>query len=199
MSVSEDEETSSTLLSRARLNESEAWEKIVQLYSPLIFRWCRLSGLSATDTDSVGRNVFLAVGQGLADFRHSGPKRSFREWLRFVTREKITDFVQRTEQDRAGAAENIRLHTVLQDDDESEETTREESRLLHDQAIASIRNEFSEQDWQAFFRSVANAESPRSIAADLGVSVTNVYLARSRIRKRLRLYFSDLIDEKYHS
>ena len=60
-------------MERARLKEAEAWDKLVTLYGPLVYRWCRRWGLQPKDAENVGQEVFLRVFQGLAAFRR-GPR-----------------------------------------------------------------------------------------------------------------------------
>ncbi|HUT93224.1 MAG TPA: hypothetical protein VMY37_27415 [Thermoguttaceae bacterium] len=36
---------SSTLLDRVRAQRPEAWQRLVDLYGPVVCRWCRQSGL----------------------------------------------------------------------------------------------------------------------------------------------------------
>ena len=38
--------TSLSLLERARNRDSEAWRRLVELYSPLVFFWARRAGLA---------------------------------------------------------------------------------------------------------------------------------------------------------
>jgi RNA polymerase sigma-70 factor (ECF subfamily) len=53
--------TSLSLLARAKVNEVHGWQKIVDLYSPLVFFSCRRSGLGREDAADVLQNVWQAV------------------------------------------------------------------------------------------------------------------------------------------
>jgi RNA polymerase sigma-70 factor (ECF subfamily) len=70
-----------------------------------------------------------------------------------------------------------------------------EVAILYRQAIELIRGEFSERDWQAFDLVVLREQSPRETAEMLQVSVNTVYLAKSRILRRLREEFAEAIGE----
>src|SRR5436309_2947113 len=50
--------TSLSLLARARTREAAAWERLVDLYAPLVYHWCRRCGLSAEDSADVFQEVF---------------------------------------------------------------------------------------------------------------------------------------------
>lgn len=58
-----------------------------------------------------------------------------------------------------------------------------------------IRGEFHETTWQAFWRTCVSGESVAVVAAELGTSPGNVYVARSRIIARLREKISGVEDD----
>ncbi|HEY5314701.1 MAG TPA: hypothetical protein VIK18_19360, partial [Pirellulales bacterium] len=57
---------------------------------------------------------------------------------------------------------------------------------LCQRAMALVRNEFSDTAWQAFLRVVVDQQPPNLAASELEISVNSVYLAKSRILRRLR-------------
>jgi RNA polymerase sigma-70 factor (ECF subfamily) len=61
-------------------------------------------------------------------------------------------------------------------------------------ALECVRGEFEPRTWQAFWRAFVDGHAPADIAADLGLTVNAVYLAKSRILRRLREEFAALID-----
>jgi len=60
--------TSSSLLERAKARDPQAWERLVELYGPLVYQWCRRWGISATDSQDVVQELFRAVASGIARF-----------------------------------------------------------------------------------------------------------------------------------
>ncbi len=194
VSYSEDsQQTSSSLLDRARLNDQTAWKRIVELYAPLVYRWCRKSGLQPSDAENVGQDVFFKVANGLAGFQHDDSKHTFRGWIRVITRNSILDYFKK---DRIGAS-RLPEYDILADERESDGsslTVSEETSLLYQKAVELIESEFSAVDFQAFQRVVVNEQPAKLVAEELGVSVNVVYLAKSRITKRVRDEFKDLID-----
>src|SRR5271165_1969918 len=92
---------SSTLLSQLQANRPEAWQRFVRLYSPMIYRWCRRSGVTADDAADVLQEVLAAVIRHVSDFRRDGPHDSFTAWLATLTRSKVSDHYRR----RHGRAE----------------------------------------------------------------------------------------------
>ena len=52
-------------------------------------------------------------------------------------------------------------------------------------AAAEVRDTFAPATWQAFWRTAVEGRSAAAVAAELGLSVGAVYVARSRVLARL--------------
>jgi RNA polymerase sigma-70 factor (ECF subfamily) len=187
------------LLVRVKARDREAWERLVGLYGPLVFRWCRQAGVSAADAPDVGQEVFKAVARKVNDFRRERAGDSFRGWIRTITRHKVIDHLRarQAEVPAAGGSEALtRLQQVpsLEADESGSVSDAEEKKLLYRKAVELIRKEFEERTWQAFLRVVVEEQRPADVAAGLGMTVNAVYLARSRVLRRLRQEFEELVD-----
>lgn len=192
-------EPSSSLLNRIREYDQIAWERLVSLYSPLIYRWCRLAGLQPADAADVGQQVFLAVARQVCGFSRDRGAGSFRAWLRTLTRYSVCDHyraMQTKEEKTEGANALERLEKIAAEElaktDPAAE--RDEESLLFHRAITLMQAEFAETTWQAFWQVVVDGRSASDVSRDLGMSANAVYLARGRVLRRLREEFSDLMD-----
>jgi RNA polymerase sigma-70 factor (ECF subfamily) len=195
-----DGEPSSSLLVHARDGDPWAWGRLVSLTTPLVHRWCRCAGVPAADIPDVGQEVYWAVVGRLGAFRRDRPGDSFRGWLRTITQNKVRDYWRRKKAQLPAAlgreASAAQGHWPPEEDSAGEDTDlAEEKRLLYQRAVELIQAEFEEKTWQAFWRVEIEEQAPAEVAADLGMSVNAVYLAKSRVRKRLRDEFADLLDE----
>jgi hypothetical protein len=74
--------TSSSLIKRAQARDPEAWERLVELYSPLVYYWFRGTRLPAEDAADLMQEVFRSVSVGIARFAHNSNQASFRDFLR---------------------------------------------------------------------------------------------------------------------
>src|SRR5205823_2745316 len=63
-------------------------------------------------------------------------------------------------------------------------------------AAEQIRPEFKDTTWQAFWRTAVEGQSGPATAAQLGLSVGAVHVARSRVLARLRELARQLLDEE---
>jgi RNA polymerase sigma-70 factor (ECF subfamily) len=190
-------EPSSSLLNRVRVHDQAAWERLVNLYSPLVFEWCRRGGLQAADAADVGQQVFLSVARGVREFHREGEGGSFRAWLRTITRNRLCDYFRavRTHGDRAVGGDGLqKLEEMIEDSVASDpDADHAEEALLFRRATELMRAEFEERTWQAFWKVVIDGGRPAEVALELGMSPNAVYLARGRVLRRLREEFGDLL------
>jgi len=188
--------TSTSLLERARGQDKQAWERLVDLYTPLVYAWCRRSGLQPADAADVGQEVFRAVARGLTGFRRDRAGDTFRGWLRTITRNKLRDFADARKRYPPGAGGSDAAYQVEQlPDQEPEADLTADRQLLYQRALEVVRTEFEERTWQAFWLVVVEDVSADEAARQLGVSLNAVYLAKSRVLRRLREEFADLIED----
>jgi RNA polymerase sigma-70 factor, ECF subfamily len=189
-----DNATSLSLLERVRSADQDAWQKLVTLYGPLVFHWCRVGGAGAEDAQDVMQEVFLAVSGGLKEFRHEHPG-SFRGWVRGITRHKLLDHYrrrQRQPQAAGGTDAWQRIEEVRDPVSESEEDAAEVSGL-YQRALDLIKGEFEERTWRAFWRVTVDDQPTDLVAAELGMSAVAVRIAKSRVLGRLREEVGDLV------
>jgi RNA polymerase sigma-70 factor (ECF subfamily) len=183
---------SSSLLDRLIDNDSEAWKRIVRLYYPLVRAWCQRGGLHPQDAADVAQEVFRALATGVARFRREGGQNSFRGWLYGITQRQLL------EPKATGGSEALAWFTGLPeaDGDGSSATSLaevDERRHLLRRAVELLREGVKERTWQAFWRATVEGHAPADIAADLGMSVNAVYVAKARLLARLRGEFGELI------
>jgi RNA polymerase sigma-70 factor, ECF subfamily len=192
------ESTSGTLIDRVKLGESEAWRRLEYLYSPLV-RWrCRHAGLTEADAEDIVQEVFKTVSEKIGSFqKRPGP--SFRSWLKSITRYKLGDYIRRSRdpaRGEGGTDAQLALGRIPDDtggsameDDEDDPSDR---RRLVLQALRSVSSGFEPRSRQAFWLVVVENRRPADVAAELGMTPTAVYIAKSRILGRLREVLADL-------
>jgi RNA polymerase sigma-70 factor (ECF subfamily) len=200
------EQTSLSLLARVRAGESQAWQRLVALYRPLIFYWCRRAGIGDDDAEDVVQEVFQVAAQRIESFRRDRPSDSFRGWLCGITRNKIL-LLRRRQLNQPQAAGGSDMHRRMEqlegspdaggfdaDPDGAEPGDADAISELFGRALEQVRGEFASQTWTAFWRTVVAGEPPRNVADELGVSATAVRMAKSRVLRRLRLEVGDLVE-----
>src|SRR5207248_8062752 len=85
--------TSTSLLDRLlQPQDTAAWQRLLDLYTPLIRGWLRRHGLAHDDADDVVQEVLTVVVRRLPDFQHNQRRGAFRAWLRTITVNCLRDF-----------------------------------------------------------------------------------------------------------
>ena len=188
--------TSRSLLGRVQADDAGAWKRLVDLYAPLVFEWCRRTGLQNHDVADVFQEVFQAVVVHVSNFRKERQGDTFRGWLRRITQNKLRDYFRRRERDPRGAggssalAQMAQFPEPLSNDNELPDDHAE--RGLFARGLAQIKSEFENRTWAAFWQTVVMGRSAIDVAADLSMSPGAVRVAKSRVLHRLREELGDL-------
>lgn len=187
-------ETSSSLLARAKSHDQEAWSSLVSLYAPIVYSWCRRWGAEPQVATQIGKTVLEHVFHKLRDVEANLNKESFREWLFKLTRREYVNQVHA--QHLSGDEElNPDEETALfRDLEQMEQNLNVEQQLLYQRAFDLVRKSYSPQDWGAFSELYLKQRPATEIAIELEISVDAVYVAKSKILRRLRLEFNDLLE-----
>ena len=85
--------TSTSLLERLRLSpDGAAWERFVEIYGPMIYRWLRQFGLQDQDAGDLGQEVLLTVVRAMPGFQYDPQHGFFRGWLRGIVVNQLRGF-----------------------------------------------------------------------------------------------------------
>jgi RNA polymerase sigma-70 factor (ECF subfamily) len=194
MATSLSTSTSPSLLDRVRQRDGDAWSRLARLYTPLVYRWARQSGLQANDAADIAQEVFLAVASHIEGFDHDRDGATFRGWLWTITRNKVRLHFRR-KAGRPDARGGTDAHRFLHDQAEpvdapadggdSEPGGFDAQRSLVHRALELVRQDFQPQTWQAFLRFAMAGQSAVEIAAELGMTPAAVRQAKYRVLSRL--------------
>lgn len=61
--------TSLSLLERVKADDQQAWQRLVDLYTPLVCHWCARWQVTGADADDIVQDVFLAVSVSIERFQ----------------------------------------------------------------------------------------------------------------------------------
>jgi RNA polymerase sigma-70 factor (ECF subfamily) len=182
-------ETRFSLIGRLRDHDDEqAWNEFALLYQPLIFRIARSRGLQHADAAEVTQDVLGRVAGAVEQWTPDPAKGSFRGWLYRITRNLTIDYLRRDHRRPVNLdfTSGQNLDAIADPaDPQSREFETEFRRSLFELAAAHIKGEFQPRTWQAFWRSAVEGVEVAAVAAELEMTVGAVYIARSRVMKRL--------------
>lgn len=166
-----------------------AWREFEDRYGDLIRSVGLRRGLQPADCDDVAQEVMLALTRSLSGFEYDPERGRFRGYLKAITGHIIFQKLRQNKGLRALSTDDAVADV---DGAASMEVLWEvEWRQYHMRlAMRSIENEFNELDRLAFTQYALEGDSVSNTANALGLSVEQVYQAKSRILRRL----SELIE-----
>lgn len=186
---------SSMFLADVQQMDPEGWSRLVNTFGPIVYRWCRTSGVRDSDASDLVQDVFTSVARGIGQFEREKNEGSFRSWLATITRNRIRDHFRRQANNHpaeGGTAALDRLQQHQADDLDSSICADSMHSPLVRRVLESVRVEFEETTWQAFWQTTVDGKQASIVAEDVGISVASVYQAKSRVLRRLRLRMAEL-------
>jgi RNA polymerase sigma factor (sigma-70 family) len=189
MAAEREVDTSVTLLERLQNNpgDPQAWDLFVARYQPRIHAWCLNWGLQATDAEDVAQEVLVKLFAALRKFQYDRA-RSFRAWLKTVTKNAWCDFLAAQRKDpgrNAGPIEQIADSSAAQSDLVRQIEDAFDTELL-DLAMHRVKKRVKPATWQAFQLTVVEGLSGVEAAQKLQMPVAHVFVAKNRVQKMLQ-------------
>ncbi len=167
-------------------SDTEAWSLFAEVYSPWIYGFLRRNGCQHEDAADLTQEVLGAVSGSIGKLAYDRGRGTFRGWLLTITRNKLirSRSKRRPHDDALPIAEEM-LADLAAGPIEAEWEEQEKRRLM-EWACDRVRHRFKGPTWRAFHLTALEQKSPADVAAELGISVGAVYIARSRVIRALR-------------
>jgi RNA polymerase sigma-70 factor (ECF subfamily) len=182
-------QTSATLLARLRQVPADqaAWAQFTERYGRKIYAWCRQWNLQQADAEDVTQTVLVKLAEKMRTFDYD-PARSFRAWLKTITRHAWSDYWSgRKAVVAAGGSHALEmLHTVEAREDLVRRLDGEFDRELLDEAMARVRLRVLPRTWEAFERTALRGQSGAEAAKALDMKVATVFVAKGKVQKMLQ-------------
>ena len=184
--------TSVSLLERLRQPANrDAWNRFVELYTPLLFQCGRRLGLQDQDAADLAQDVLVLLIHKLPEFSYD-PSRSFRGWLRTVTMNKWRENLRRAPV--LGTDANSQLADAPAAPDLPEFEEAEYRAYVIRRTLEMLQREYPTLTWKAFWEYHVQGRDPAAVATELGLTVGSVYAAKSRVLSQLRQQLEGLLD-----
>jgi RNA polymerase sigma factor (sigma-70 family) len=180
--------TRATLLVRLRQNrDTEAWTTFIDLYTPLVYRFCRSRGLQDADARDITQQVLAIVHKSIGKFEYDRARGRFRNWMGAVTAHEIARHLHKERRGGRGVGDGwgddiAALTSAAVDPAWVEEF----NSYIFQRALARIQPEFDAAVWQAFGLTWLHDVKPRDAAEQIGKPSAWVYKARYKVIERLR-------------
>lgn len=196
MPLIDEPKTRMSLLLRLRdPRDTQAWGDFVELYAPLVYRQARRTGLQDADAADITQEVFRVVAATINQFEYDTRRGEFRGWLYRVTQNKIRDAAAGRQTPGSG---DTAVHDLLAEQAAAgtpDDWNEEFRKSLLAWAYEQVRSRCEAETWKAFWLTAVEGLSGAEVAAQLGISVGAVYVAKSRVLVRLKELLAPWEDE----
>lgn len=185
-----DNSIASSLLYRAQNQENAAWDRVNELFGPLIHGWIRKSGILDSDAADISQQVLQQVFRNIGSFKRENSSDTFTGWVWTITKFKILDHFERQKHDLkadGGSVANQMIQQLSAEQLNSHVYDEESSAVkLTRKILTLVRSEFETKTWDAFWRATVEREKPAEIAQTMDMTLHAVYKAKSRVMRRVR-------------
>jgi RNA polymerase sigma-70 factor, ECF subfamily len=174
-------------------NDADAWTEFSDIYRLVIVKLASSRGLQSADAEDLAQKVLLSVSKHIVGWKPDPKRGRFRTWLQTIVRNATLNALSRIPQDAApGGTTAMRSLSDLPQN-EADVFDVEWKREALNWAAAQVRSEFEPATWDAFWLTAVEGQSPKSASAKTGKSLGAVYIARTRIMKRIRTKVDELL------
>jgi len=192
----------------ARLDNWEdqrTWDEFYKTYWKLIYSVGLKAGLRSDEAFDVVQETILSIAKQSQKNMYDPEKGSFKSWLMNMTRWRINDQFRKRKKDTA--------MNIAEWDDEGEKTSVidkmedpntgtlerlwdiEWKKNLADAALEKVKEQVSPKQYQIFDCYVIREWDAGKVQEQLGVSMSQVYLAKHRVGKILKKELAKLNDD----
>ncbi len=191
-------ETPVSLLERIRSGGGDSsWARLDDVFQPMIRRWLAQAGIAPSDVDDISQEVMIITLKKLPEFERQRTG-SFRAWLRNVTVNCLRDF-RKSARRKPLATDHTHFDQVIAELAAADSGLSRLWNAEHDQnllryLLKQVRAQFAQATLKAFTRVVLDERSPDEVAAELGMTVNAVFIAKSRVLAKLRETGAGLIE-----
>lgn len=179
--------TTTQLLDALRDPENQlVWEQIDSRYRPVIASFARRLGLRDADADEVAQQTLSEFVRAYRAGNYRRTEGRLSSWILGIAHNTARRFLR--QQRRTGAVEVGELEQPVDEASLREVWAQERDREIFNKAMAMLRDDSAMEDRTLLaFELVAIRGIRAAEAASMtGLSVDQVYVARSRVTKRLR-------------
>ncbi len=194
----EPQDTQKSLLQAAQSGESRAWQRLADLYRPLIAGWAARHVNGRQDAEDLAQEILLAVFRALPRFTHNGRRGAFRAWLRTIAVHCTSDHWTARRDETQGSGDSAVLGRLQDLEDPNGELARawdrEHDQFVLNRLLEEVAVEFEPQTMEAFRRVALDDQPAATVAEELNMSVGAVYTGKSRVLQRLRQLSEGLLE-----
>ncbi|HWL92153.1 MAG TPA: sigma-70 family RNA polymerase sigma factor [Phycisphaerae bacterium] len=177
-------------------SDLSAWTDFHRRYGELIRGFARRRGAQDADCDDVLQDVLVSLTRAMPQFSYDPQRGKFRSFLKTVVDRAVYKKLRQNPPDSSLDAFDG-YDAIGEGDGDADAAWESEWRHYHiRQAMQTIDVEFNQSDRLVFRHYVVGGKAPGETAELLGVTINQVYKAKSNILKRLSELIARQVEEE---
>ncbi len=170
--------------------DAPAWREFVDLYRPMLVRFARMRGLAGPDAEDVAQHCLEAVTRHIESFDYN-PSRGFRKWLRTLANNRVRELGRK----RGELPGDTHDFDRPQDREPTPESAWQQAWMIEhlNYCLRQIRARVEERTYNAFHRCAIDEQPVEQVCRELGMTPDQVYVAKSRVTRRLGKMMTELL------
>lgn len=175
--------TRTSLLEGVRdLRNPRDWSEFDRVYRPLLAGYARRRGLGDDEAEEIAQQCMAVIVERIGTFNR---RVSFRAWLRKMVDHKVSHhFSRRARVRRAGTTILNQAPGREPSPDDEWERQWNRTHLLY--CLNALRDNFASHTLRAFEMYVLEGRPVVDICRELNITPNQVYVAKARVKQRLR-------------
>ena len=183
--------TSATLLDKVKdVDDQISWDRLYELYHPLIIGFCRQKGCRDEMAYDVLQECMVTLMRVLPDFHYSPEKGNFRSFLLKIVERRIQDAFRRDKHHRkAFPATKTGFFNQLEDpnvDNSNQEWDKLWDYRLLKIALGTVKMKINSVTFQSFEMYVLKKKDAEEVARELKLNKNTVFQHKNRVIKLLQ-------------
>jgi RNA polymerase sigma-70 factor (ECF subfamily) len=173
--------------------DGPVWSEFDSRFRPIIRGVALRLGLSQEDASDVAQETLAAFVRDYRLGRYERGKGRLRTWVMAIARNRAIDLLRAQGRRRVSAGDSV-LGQVPDQDAVDAAWVEEERRAVYSAALEQLRGSarISGSNLRAFELVALRGLTPEAVAAECGISVEQVYLAKLRMAERLKKIVSEI-------
>ena len=180
--------TRSPLLVRLKdMDDQQAWQEFFDVYWTLLFNIARRAGMNEADAEEVVMDTVETVARKIDEFQYNRQSGRFKSWLLTILRNKLGDRFRKRKRmmEKRGltSIEEVGESQAVVDADLEKIWDTEWRKRVVDMALNRVKQVVGAKQYQIFYCYVVQEQEVGEVAEFLGVSKSQVYVAKNRVGK----------------
>jgi RNA polymerase sigma-70 factor (ECF subfamily) len=156
--------------------------------------YARTAGLGRDEAEDVAQFGLQKVTEHIERFEYDPKRGGFKKWLRTIINNRVRQKLRRKPVYQASTDCLIR-QVGEQTPDEIWDQMWLEQHLRY--CLEIVQEQVELRTYKAFCAVALEERDPKEVSEEVGLSVNQIYVARSRVTKKLRTIMSELFPDEF--